>query len=510
MKKFARLLCLALTLALTLGLLPSALAVSDNPFDVVITANVAGLDPLRTNDRASTYINTQIYETLYTFDREGKIQPLLAEGFPEFSEDGKHVTIKLKPGVTFHDGTPFNAEAVKHTFELIKNPDFGSARASLAASMESLEVVDELTLKINLKYEDGVLLAKLAHTNSAIVSPTAQANQDLMIAPCGTGPYMFVSAVSGSSVNLTRYDAYWGGAPAIRDVTFTIILEESTALARMETKEADFMPAITVESLARVQGMQGVTQNSADSAQIYYMALRPNSFKNPLMANLDFRTAIIKALDKDSYVNYVMEGHGSVANSVIGPKVLGYTQAAEAACITYDLEGAKKLINDKGWANEEIHFLVPTSPIYTPMGEIFQANLKAAGFNNVKMEMIDWAAWLNESKLDDRFDITLAAWSNVTRDGTELLEPNWESKASTRTRINNAEFDQLVLDSKTTSDTEKRVLALEKANILLMENAFVAPLYNGENNYAYNSQAFSNVGLTTDGSFYIKEFTPAN
>ena len=126
------------------------------------------------------------------------------------------------------------------------------------------------------------------------------------------------------------------------------------------------------------------------------------------------------------------------------------------------------------------------------------------------MEMIDWSAWLTESKLDDRFDITLAAWSNVTRDGTELLEPNWESKASTRSRINNAEFDQLVLDSKTTSDTEKRVAALEAANVLLLKEAYVAPLFNGENNYAYNSQDFEDVGLTTDGSFYIKEFSPVN
>ncbi len=510
MKKTMKLLCAVLTLTLLLGLFTSVQATEGKPFDVVITSNVAGLDPLRTNDRASTYINTQIYETLYTFDREGQIQPLLADGFPEFSEDGKHVTIKVKQGITFHDGTPFNAEAVKYTFELIKNPDFGSARASLAASMDSLEVVDEYTLKINLKYEDGVLLAKLAHTNSAIVSPTAQAKQDLMIAPVGTGPYMFVSAVSGSSVTLTRYDAYWGGAPAIKDVTFTIILEESTALARMETKEADFMPAITVESLARVQAMQGVTQASADSAQIYYVALRPTSYKNPLMENLDFRTAIIKAIDKESYVAYVLEGHGTAANSVIGPKVLGYTEAAEASCITFDLEGAKKLVADNNWADAEINFLVPTSPVYTPMGEFIQANLKAAGFNNVKMEMIDWSAWLTESKLDDRFDITLAAWSNVTRDGTELLEPNWESKASTRSRINNAEFDQLVLDSKTTSDTEKRVAALEAANVLLLKEAYVAPLFNGENNYAYNSQDFEDVGLTTDGSFYIKEFSPVN
>ena len=498
----ALLLCAALLLTLSVP----ALAASAKPFQVVLTSNVAGMDPLRTNDRASTYVNTQMYETLYLINREGEIEPLLAAEMPVFAEDGKSVIIKLREGVVFHDGTPFNAEAVKHTFELIKNPDFGSARASLAASMESLEAVDEHTLKINLNYEDGVLLAKLAHTNSAIVSPTAQQTQDLMVQPCGTGPYQFVSAVSGSSVTLKHFDQYWGEKPAIEDVVMTIILEESTALARLQTGEADFLPSVTIESLPRVQPMQGVSLGTQDSAQIYYLPLRPTSWVNPLMANKDFRTAIIKSIDKGSYVQYVMEGKATVANSVIGPKVLGYDPEAEAACITYDLEGAKALVTANNWQDEPIHFLVPTSPIYTPMGEFFQANLKAAGFNNVKMEMIDWAAWLTESKLEDRFDITLAAWANVTRDGTELLEPNWESKVSARNRINNEAFDQLVKDSKTTVDLAKRMEALKAANVLLLSEAYVAPLFNAEYDFAWNSKDYANVDLTTDGSFYIKEF----
>lgn len=505
-RDFSKLISLFTAVMLLLSLSAAAIASDAGMFQVVITDNFSGMDPLRTNDRASTYVNAQIYETLYFINREGDIVLLLAAELPSFSEDGKTVTIKLRDGVLFHDGTPFNAEAVKYTFELIKDPDFGSARASLTASMDTIEAVDDLTLKIGLKYEDGVLTAKLAHTNSAIVSPTAQANQDLMIDPCSTGPYKFVSSVSGSNVVLTRFDDYWGDKPAIKDVTMTVILEEATALARLETGEADFIPSLSVEALPRVQFMQGVTLANHDSAQIYYVALRPNSYVNPLMANKDFRTAIIKSLDKESYVNFVLEGHATVAKSVIGPRVFGYTEAAEAADIGFDLEGAKKLIQDNGWADEEIHFLVPTSAVYTPMGEFFQANMKAAGFNNVKMEMIDWSAWLTESKTDDRFDVTLAAWSNVTRDGTELLEPNWHSQVSARNKINNDAFDQLVYDSKTTVVAKKCVEALEKANMMLMQEAYAAPVFNNENNFAYNSVKYKNVDLTADGSFYIKEF----
>ena len=476
----------------------------DKMFNVVLTGAFTGFDPLRTNDTASTYVTSQIYETLYRIGEDGKYVPLLAESLPEFSQDGLTATIKLRSGIKFHDGTPFNAEAVKYTFELIKNPDFGSARASLAASIESIEAVDETTVKFKLLYQDGVLTAKLAHTNSAIVSPTAQKAQDLMTNPVGTGPYKFVSSVSGANVVLTRNEEYWGEKGIIKDVTMTVIAEEATALARLETGEADFMPTLSVGSIARVETMKNVYMGTADSAQMYYVALRPNSYVNPLMANKDFRTAIIKSLDREGFVKYVMEDHATNAKSVIGPKVFGYTKEGEAKNIAFDLEGAKALVEKNGWANEKISFLVPSTPAYAPMGEYFQANLKAAGFNNVVLESIEWSAWLTEAKAENRFDITVAAWSNVTRDGTELLEPNWGSKASARTKINSEEFDKYVYESKTTSDSAKRIEYLQKANAYLLESAVVAPIYNSEIRYVCNN-AFQ-ASINNSNTFFLYEF----
>ena len=304
-------------------------AAGGDMFNIALTAPFTGFDPLRTNDSASTYVNAQIYETLYRINPEtDEYDPLLAAEMPEYSEDGLSVTVKLREGVTFHDGTPFNSEAVKYTFDLIKDPEFGSARASIANSIESMECPDDYTIVFHLLYEDGVFTAKLAHTNSAIVSPTAQQNQDLMVQPCGTGPYKFVSSVSGSNVVLTRNDEYWGGAPAIKDVTMTIISDESTAVSRMETGEADFMPRISVEQLSRVENNADIVVDTSEAAQIYYLAMRSTSSINPVMAEKDFRTAIAKAIDKDGYVEYMMQGYAETANSVIGPKIFGYDPSA--------------------------------------------------------------------------------------------------------------------------------------------------------------------------------------
>ena len=480
-------------------------------FNIALTAAFTGFDPLRTNDSASTYVNAQIYETLYRINAEtGEYDPLLAESLPEYSDDGMTVTIKLREGITFHDGTPFNSEAVKYTFELIQDPDFGSARASIANSIESMECPDDYTIVFHLLYEDGVFTAKLAHTNSAIVSPTAQQNQDLMVDPCGTGPYKFVSSVSGSEVVLTRNDDYWGEAPAIKDVTMTVITDESTAVSRMETGEADFMPKISVQQLTRVENNSALTVETSEAAQIYYLAMRSQSSVNPIMAEKDFRIALAKGIDKEGYVEYMMEGYADVANSVIGPKIFGYEPEAEEHNIAYDPEGAKAILDaHPGWADEEILFLVPSTPVYSQMGEYFQSSLTEAGFNNIKIESMDWSAWLTESKTDGRFDITLAAWSNVTRDGSELMEPNFHSvNGQQRVRMDAddaALVDSYIDASKTTSDTAVRTENLLACNAVIMDEAYVQPIYNSTNLYCYSSE-FTNITLDAGGAFYVKDF----
>jgi peptide/nickel transport system substrate-binding protein len=480
---------------------------ADEMFHIILPAAFSGFDPLRTNDPASTAVTTQIYETLYCLSPDtAEYTGLLAESLPVFSTDGLSAVIKLKEGVVFHDGAPFNAEAVKYTIDLIKDPKFGSARASIASSIAEIEMLDDYTIKLNLVYQDGVLTAKLAHTNAAIVSPTAQKNQDLMVNPVGTGPYKFVSSISGSNVVLTRNDDYHGKKPVIKDVTMTIITDESTALSRMETGEAHFFSDLMVSSAGRVKNMDNVVLGNSDSARMQYFATRPNSSVNPLMGNLDFRIAIAKAIDRRGFVETIIGGYGIAAHSVMGPYIYGYDPNASFG-YDYDPQGAKKIISDKGWENEEILFLVPSTPLYIPMGEYIQANLKAAGFNNVEIEAIESSAWLTESKVKNRFDITLGGWANVTRDGSELFEPNWHStNSSKRYFIDSPELDALIMASKMTSVEADRIKNLRLADELMMKQVYVIPLYHTRSVFCYNNR-YENIDRDAVGNFYVSEFT---
>lgn len=143
------------------------------------------------------------------------------------------------------------------------------------------------------------------------------------------------------------------------------------------------------------------------------------------------------------------------------------------------------------------------------MAEYFQSNLSDAGFNNVRIETLDWSAWLTESQTANRFDITVYGWSNVTRDGTELMEPNFHSVNGQHRMYLTAEdaalLDSYIDASKTTSDMAVRTENLLAANALLMDGAYVQPIYNSTNLFCYNSE-YTNITLDAGGAFYISDF----
>lgn len=477
-------------------------------FQIILNAAWSGFSPLKTNDAASTNITAQVYETLYRRSTDGKeFIPVLAKELPQCNEEGTSCTIKLRENVKFQDGTDFNSEAVKYVLEKIKNPDSGAARASIAASIESIETPDANTIILNTAYPDGVLTAKLAHTNSAIFSPTADQKQDLMIEPVGTGPYKFVSTISGSEVKLTRNDEYWGEKPAIKDAKFTVVPEPSTAISRLETGEADLMPDVPVTQTERVKSIKNVTFMSEESARTTFLAMRTDTAAHPdTMTDLETRKAIAYAIDPQGYIT-TLGGNATHSNSLLGPLVFGYSEAAEKYGYQYNLEEAKKIVAEKGLADKEIVFVASNVASTQTLAEYVQSNLKAAGFNNVKVEPLEYTAYLAETKTAGRFDITLLSWSNVTGDGTEYLEPNFSPEnSSKRVQWNSSELETLIKEGKQTIDNATRLEKLGAADKLLLDNAIAVPLYNQNKLYAFNN-AFDNVKEDPSQQFYLNDIT---
>ncbi|MBM7585895.1 peptide/nickel transport system substrate-binding protein [Bacillus pakistanensis] len=439
------------------------------------TSDVVGLSPILTNDSVSSNVIEQVYETLFTRNPETmEIEPLLAESYE--TPDDKTWVIKLKKDITFHDGTDFNAEAVKYTFDKFMDPNTAAPRASLLEPVESVTVVDDYTIEIKTKYPYGPLLAALSHTNSAIVSPKADQAQDLMKEPVGTGPFKFVSWTPGDQVVIEKNEEYWQGAPKLEKATYKVVPEITTAISMLQTGKVQFIDAIPTEQLKRVESLKNVEVTKKEGTPVYYMGF--NMEKEP-MTNPEFRKAVAYALDREAYVNK-LNGLGTKGNSVIGPKVFGYDESADGEGYEHDLDKAKELVKSNNFGELELQILVANRDSYMLMAEIAQSQLKEAGLN-VSIETMEWGTFLDTAR-DGKYDMTFLGWSNTTADGSELLYPNFHSDnigSSNRVRYNNPEFDQLVNETRENVDQEVRAKKLQEANQLLVKDAPVIVMNHG-------------------------------
>mgnify|MGYP003814257195 FL=1 len=463
------------------------------------TSKVVGLSPIMTNDSVSANVITQIYETLFVKDPDTmEIKPNLAESYE--NPDPKTWVIHLRKNIKFTDGTPFNAEAVKYTFDKLRDPKTGAPRASLLAAVDTITVKDDYTVVIKTKQPYGPMLAALAHYNSSIVSPTADKKQDLMKKPVGTGPFMLKEWVAGDHITLVKNPNYWKGAPKLDKVTFKVVPDVNTAISMLQTGDVDFLDGIPAEQWSRVQGMAGVKTLKKTGTPVSYLGF---NVRHKPFSELKFRQAIAYAIDRDAYVKQ-LNGLGTKSNSIIGPKVFGYDPSAEKVGYEYNPEKAKQILKENGWEGMTIHMLVANTPGYMKMGEIVQDQLKKVGLK-VDMQTMEWGTFLDVSK-QDKFDITFLGWSNSTADGSELLYPNLHSDnigASNVTAYNNPEFDKLVNESRFTVDQKVRKKKLDEANKMAIKDAPWIVMNHGVVTLAYRDNVKGlNIDPTGEWSLY--------
>lgn len=435
--------------------------------------DVVGLSPIMTNDASSSNVIEHVYETLFERDAATmEIKPVLAESYE--NPDDLTWVIKLKQGVKFHDGTDFNAEAVKYTFDKLRDPATAAPRASLLEPVDTITVIDDYTVEIKTKYPYGPFLAALSHSNAAIVSPTADQKQDLMKEPVGTGPFKFVSWTPGDQVVLEANPEYRDGPPAVKKLVLKVVPEMSTAISMLQAGEVQFIDHLPTEQISRIESMKNVNIEKVDGTPEYYLTF---NFSRQENQDPEFRKAVASAIDRDAFISK-LNGLGVRSDSVIGPKVYGFKESADKAGTAYDLEAAKELVKKNGYDKRPITLLTANRGNFVLMAEVVQAQLAEAGFD-VQIETMEWAAFLDTARAGD-YDLTFLSWSNVTADGSELLYPNFHSDnvgSSNRAQYSNPEFDKLVDASRTTTDQEERLDILDQANQLMLQDNAVVVMY---------------------------------
>lgn len=451
--------------------------VKEQKLTYVSMTDAVGTSPILTNDSASSNILRCVYETLFMKDpKTGEIKPLLAESYE--NPDQNTWVIKLKKGIKFQDGTPFNSQAVKYTFEKIMDPKTASPRASLLKSVDSIETPDDNTVIMHTKEPYGIMLTALAHDNLSIVNPKADQERDINkdATGAGTGPYLFKEWVPGDHITLVKNPDYWNGAPKLDSVTFKVVPEMATAVSMLESGEADFLNGVPPEHIDRLKNNPDIEVTIIEGNPTYYVGF---NFEKKPFDNLKVRQAISYAINKDAYIG-TLNGLGYKSNGIIGPKLIGYDKEIENHGYDYDVAKAKQILAEAGYPDGlKVVLTVANTDVYMKMAPFIQAQLKEIGIT-VELNVLDWASYLASCKAGKQ-DMYLGGWSNVTGDGEELLYPQFYSGsigASNYSRYNKPDMDQLILKCRNTVDQNERLKNLREANIAFTDDVAWIPLYN--------------------------------
>ncbi|PZQ49418.1 MAG: ABC transporter substrate-binding protein [Rhodovulum sulfidophilum] len=347
-----------------------------------------------------TYAN--IFEGLTRFGPDGEVLPDLAESW-EVAPDGLSWVFNLRPGVTFHDGTPFTAEDVAFSIDRAMAAESQNAQKRLFDDIAAVNVIDDQTVEIALDAPKSSLLANLAWGDAVIVSPaTAEGNRTR---PIGTGPFKFANWVQGDRIELAKNPDYWGTPAKLDKVTFKFISDPTAAYAAMMAGDVDAFPVFPApENLEQFKAdprfavMVGTTEGET--------ILAMNNGRAPF-DDIRVREAVAHAIDRQAIIDGAMFGYGAPIGSFLPPHNPAYEDLTGLSA--YDPEKSKALLAEAGHADDIHVTLALPPPAYARRGgEIVAAQLRAVGID-VAIQNVEWAQWLEQVFKNRDYDLTIVA-----------------------------------------------------------------------------------------------------
>ncbi|MBM3572874.1 MAG: hypothetical protein FJX52_11055, partial [Alphaproteobacteria bacterium] len=413
------------------GTLRIAIFADPLTFDQHIAGNIQG----RTASRA-------IYGTLFTIDQQGRLAPGLVESWSQ--PDDKTFLLKLRQGVKFHDGTPFDAAAVKFNIERIRDPKLGSIRGGEIRTLDSIEAVDAHTVKMNLKHPFAAFLFPLADVSGCIGSPTAiqKWGQDYAFHPVGAGPFKFVSYQKDTQTVLERNGDYWDkGKPHIDQVILRPIPTDSTRLAELRAGGVQIAEALPLQDIRRLrQGQEIVVSEKVGFRWEYFGFNLKDEF---VSKSKKFCQAFQWAIDREALHQAAYFGTGSIGYDGILPGSPFHDPNYKP--FTRDMEKAKRLIGESGVSlPATIRAPLQTDPVKQRAAQIFQATAAELGVR-IQIEQTDSAGYTAALR-GGKLPIDLQGWWGYRADPDQYLSILLHSSGSYAQYhgYNNPQMDRLI------------------------------------------------------------------
>ncbi len=370
------------------------------------------LDPTTAGSYVGRIVLAAMCDKLFDIDAQLNIVPQLALSH-ETSEDGKTVTIKLRPNVKFHDGEPFNAEAVKFTLDRGLTLDTSKRKAELS-QIDKVEVVDPLTVRMLLKAPFSPLIAQLTDRAGMMVSPKAvkEAGDKFVNKPICAGPFKFADRVVQDHITLDRFADYWDKDRIHVDrVTYRPMPDSTVRLANLRAGALDIIERVLATDIPAVRSdpkLKLVVGPSLMYTGLTINLANTDKAKNPLGQNAKVRQAFELSIDRDAVNKVVFNGEFIPGNQFSAPSNPYYIQKFPIP--PRNVEKAKALIKEAGVTPPiTLDLMVPNQPDVKQVAEVLQAMAGEAGFD-LKIRLTEFATSLDEA-VKGNFQLYLIGWS---------------------------------------------------------------------------------------------------
>ena len=457
------------------------------------------LDPSLARSFVGRIVFASLCDKLVDIDEKLAIVPQLATAW-DWSADGKALTMKLRPDVTFHDGEKFDAAAVKFNIERHKNLP-GSNRRGELAPVASVDVVDPTTVRFNLSAPFSPLLAQLADRAGMMVSPKAAQTEGERFGakPVCSGPFRFVERIAQDRIVFERFAQYWNKDAIHFDrVVYTPIIDSTVRLANLRSGQFDFIERVAASDIGRLEaekrfkiariteiGYQGITINLAKSE---------TAQKNPLGRDARVREAFELALDRQGLVQVVMDNEATVGNQWVAPGNPFY--AKNVPVPKRDVERAKALLKEAGVPKPSFTLITPTTSDAQRLALVVQAMTREAGFD-VKIQSTEFATSLNLADKGD-YEAYVLAWSGRADPDGNLFSFYGCKQPLNYPGYCSAETDALLNQSRTLRDPAERKKVFEQIAARVLKERGIVYLYHRNWLWAY-SPKLSGVRSVPDG-----------
>ena len=499
-----------------LSLLLASPAMSQTPPNVAIVGQIAepkSLDPAAVTAVNDFRILVNVYDGLTRY-RDGtlEVEPSLAESW-EISEDGKTYTFKLRSGVKFHDGSDFNAEAVKFNFDRMLKEDHPFHEtgpfplAFFFSSVEEVNVIDDLTVEFKLNAPYAPFLSNLAYPTGLIVSPAAveEYGKDFGRHPSGTGAFKFEEWEANAKVVVSRNEDYWDGAAPLEAIVYRPITDANTRIAEMLAGGLDIMVEVPPDSLQQFRDTADYKVLEQAGPHVWFLIL--NAKEGPFSDKL-VRQAANYAIDKKALTENVLQGTADIA---AGPTPPAFAWAYDESLdpYPYDPEKAKELLKEAGYSGEALTFYVTEggSGMLDPvaMGTAIQADLQKVGMK-VNIETYEWNTFLDKVNpgLEGKADMAEMAWMTNDPDTLPYLALRtdaWPDKGGFNSGYySNPKVDELLEKARTSTDQNERAKLYREMQQIVHDDAPWAFIANWKQN-AVASAAVK--GFKLQPSFFL-------